>query len=133
MTKAFDKVNPNQHKMIDKLYRYRFKGTLRSGSQVQPYTSKTTYLDGQLQILKVTTPGEPQGFIVGSTLLLFDYNLLNAIFSSKVATFYDNTKLIKCISTEVDSSLLQKESSHESIDHELTRNWETIRKETLEY
>ena len=108
MSKAFDKVNHTR--MIDKLRSFGFNGGLLSWFQsyLRHRRQKVTAL-GSTSTSTPVTSGVPQGSILGPILfLLYVNDLPDAISSSTIATFADDTKLFQCISCEADSSLLQE-------------------------
>ena len=72
-------------------------------------TNKFTILGATSRAVPVTS-GVPQGSILGSLLfLLYENHLSNVVRNSKIATFADDTKIFKTISSNSDASALQND------------------------
>ena len=109
MTKAFDKVN--HELLINKLRRFGFKTNLLNWFQSYLYhrRQQVTVLGSTSSSLPVTS-GVPQGSILGPILfLLYVNDLPDAVSSSTIATFADDTKLFKRIASNTDSNKLQED------------------------
>ena len=107
MTKAFDKVN--HELLINKLRRFGFKTNLLNWFQSYLYhrRQQVTVLGSTSSSLPVTS-GVSQGSILGPILfLLYVNDLPDAVCSSTIATFADDTKLFKRIASDTDSNKLQ--------------------------
>ena len=110
MTKAFDRVN---HKaLIHKLQTcFHVSGNLLSWfrSYVEGRRQRVTVL-GANSADKPVTSGVPQGSILGPILfLLYVNDLPDVVQHSNIACFADDTKLYKCIDSNPDASLLQRD------------------------
>ena len=97
MSKAFDKVN--QAKLLRKLRQYGFEGNLLSYAWLESYrhnrSQRVTTLGATSSPLPVSS-GVPQGSIQGPMLFLLYVNSLpDAVRSSQIATFADDTKVFK--------------------------------------
>ena len=113
MTKAFDKVN--HELLINKLRRFGFKTNLLKQTYYYWFQSYLYHRRQQVTVLGSTssslpvTSGVPQGSILGPTLfLLYVNDLPDAVTSSTIATFADDTKLFKRIASNTDSNKLQE-------------------------
>ena len=109
MTKAFDKVN--HELLINKLRRFGFKTNLLNWFQSYLYhrRQQVTVFGSTSSSLPVTS-GVPQGSILGPILfLLYVNDLPDAVCSSTIATFADDTKLFKRIASNTDSNKLQED------------------------
>ena len=109
MTKAFDKVN--HELLISKLRRFGFKTNLLNWFQSYLYhrRQQVTVFCSTSSSLPVTS-GVPQGSIFGPILfLLYVNDLPDAVCSSTIATFADDTKLVKRIASNTDSNKLQED------------------------
>ena len=110
MTRAFDRVN---HKaLIHKLQTcFHVSGNLLSWfrSYVEGRRQRVTVL-GATSADKPVTSGVPQGSILGPILfLLYVNDLPDVVQHSNIACFADDTKLYKCIDSNPDASLLQRD------------------------
>ena len=113
MTKAFDKFN--HELLINKLRRFGFKTNLLKQTYYYWFQSYLYHRRQQVTVLGSTssslpvTLGVPQGSILGPTLfLLYVNDLPDAVTSSTIATFADDTKLFKRIASNTDSNKLQE-------------------------
>ena len=113
MTKAFDKFN--HELLINKLRRFGFKTNLLKQTYYYWFQSYLYHRRQQVTVLGSTssslpvTSGVPQGSILGPTLfLLYVNDLPDAVTSSTIATFADDTKLFKRIASNTDSNKLQE-------------------------
>ena len=109
MSKAFDTVSHN--KLLEKLCCFGFNRGLVSWFQsyLHHRRQQVTALGSTSSPIPVTS-GVPQGSILGPILfLLYVNDLPDAVSSSTIATFADDTKLFKCISCETDNHLLQED------------------------
>ena len=113
MTKAFDKFN--HELLVNKLRRFGFKTNLLKQTYYYWFQSYLYHRRQQVTVLGSTssslpvTSGVPQGSILGPTLLLLYVNdLPDAVTSSTIATFADDTKLFKRIASNTDSNKLQE-------------------------
>lgn len=109
MSKAFDKVN---HKLlIHKLRQFGFGGSLLQwfSSYLTDRVQRVTVLGATSDTLPVSS-GVPQGSILGPLLfLLYANDLPDAVISSQIAMFADDTKIFKAIKSPDDAALLQKD------------------------
>ena len=108
MTKAFDRVN--HELLINKLRHFGFKNNLINWFQSYLFhrRQQVTVLGSTSSSLPVISD-VPQGSILGPVLFLLHVNdLPDAVSSSTVATFADNTKLFKTIACKADSLKLQE-------------------------
>lgn len=107
MAKAFDKVN--HELMIRKLHQFGFRGNLLNWfrSYLEKRKQRVTVLSATSCSLPITS-GVPQGSILGPMLFLIYANTLpDAVCSSKLAAFADDTKLFKLIERADDVVSLQ--------------------------
>ena len=109
MSKAFDKVSHGR--LLHKLREFGCGGTL-----LQWFSSYLTDRRQRVTVAGVTSDplpvgsGVPQGSILGPALfLLFVNDLPDAVESSDVAMFADDTKIYKKIKSQDDASLLQSD------------------------
>lgn len=112
MSKAFDKVS--HELLIQKLQEYGFGGRLLQwfNSYLTNRQQRVTVLGATSNTLPVTS-GVPQGSILGPALfLLYVNDLPDAIKSSSVSMFADDTKIFKEIKSAADADLLQKDLSN---------------------
>ena len=97
MSKAFDKVDHT--KLLGRLQQYDISGKLHDWfrSYLQGGKQQVTVLGATSQELPVTS-GVPQGTLLGPILfLLFVDDLPNAVKTSRVACYADDTKIFKSI------------------------------------
>ena len=111
MSKAFDKVN--HAKLLRKLRQYGFGGNLLSWleSYLHNRSQRVTTLGATSSPLPVSS-GVPQGSILGPMLFLLYVNSLpDAVRSSQIAAFADDTKVFKEITSKRDAEQLQEDLS----------------------
>ena len=109
MTKAFDRVN--HELLLSKLRHFGFKNNLLNWFQSYLFQRRqqVTVLGSTSSSLPVVS-GVPQGSILGPVLfLLYVNDLPDAVSSSTVATFADDTKLFKTIACKADSLKLPED------------------------
>jgi hypothetical protein len=109
MSKAFDKVS--HPKLLKRLRDLGIGGRLLNWfeSYLHNRLQKVTALGVSSQTLQVTS-GVPQGSILGPVLFLLYVNTLpDAVHSTEIATFADDTKIYKTIRSPGDTQLLQKD------------------------
>ena len=109
MTKAFDRVN--HEILINKLRRFGFNNNLLNWFQsyLHHRRQQVTVLGSTSSSLPVTS-GVPQGSILGPILfLLYVNDLPDAVSSSTIATFADDTEIFKPIASKTDSNKLQED------------------------
>ena len=125
---VYDRLNPCQHgfmpgkscvtQLIDKVSHAELLHRLREfgfgGNILQWFRSYLTDRHQQTTILGATstavpvTSGVPQGSILGPLLfLLYENHLSNVVKNSTIATFADDTKIIRTIKSSTDASALQ--------------------------
>ena len=111
MSKAFDKVN--HAKLLRKLRHYGVWGNLLSWleSYLHNRSQRVTTLGATSSPLPVSS-GVPQGSILGPMLfLLYVDSLPDAVRSSHIAAFVDDTKVFKEITSKRDAEQLQEDQS----------------------
>ena len=109
MSKAFDKVN--HAKLLRKLRQYGFGGNLLSWleSYLHNRSQRVTTLGATSSPLPVSS-GVPQGSILGPMLfLLYVNSLSDAVRSSQIAAFADDTEVFKEITSKRDAEQLQED------------------------
>ena len=105
MSKAFDSVN--HPKLLRKLHQYGFGGNL-----LHNRFQRVTILGATSSPLPVTS-GVPQQSIIGPMLFLLYVNSLpDAVRSSQIAAFVDDTKIFKEITSKRDAEQLQEDLSN---------------------
>ena len=112
MSKALDTVN--HAKLLRKLHQYGFSGNLLTWleSYLHNRFQRVTILGATSSPLPVTS-GVPQGSILGPMLFLLYVNSLpNAVRSSQIAAFADDTKIFKEIASTRDAEQLQEDLSN---------------------
>ncbi|CAB4035087.1 Hypothetical predicted protein [Paramuricea clavata] len=134
MSKAFDKVNHT--KMIDKLRSFGFNGGLLTWFQsyLRHRRQKVTAL-GSTSMSTLVTSEVPQESILGTILfLLYVNDLPDAISSSTIATFADDTKLNlrdlqDCRVMRLVLPSKSNDTENQSTADLTTRTWNTLQKE----
>ncbi|XP_068758169.1 uncharacterized protein [Montipora capricornis] len=109
MSKAFDKVDHT--KLFGRLHQYGITGKLHDWfrSYLQGRRQQVTVLGATSRELPVTS-GVPQGSLLGPILfLLFVDDLPNAVKTSRVACYADETKIFKSIDSITDCNALQSD------------------------
>ena len=109
MSKAFDKVSHS--KLLKRLRDLGIGGKLLNWfeSYLHNRLQKVTALGVSSQTLHVTS-GVPQGSILGPVLFLLHVNTLpDAVHSTEIATFADDTKIYKTVRSPGDTQLLHKD------------------------
>ena len=112
MSKTFDTVN--HAKPLTKLHQYGFEGNLLTWleSYLHNRSQRVTILGATSSPLPVTS-GVPQGSIIGPMLFLLYVNSLpDAVRSSQIAAFADDTKIFKEITSTRDAEQLQEDLSN---------------------
>ncbi len=107
MSKAFDKVS--HATLLHRLRQFGFGGNILKWfrSYLTNRHQRTTILGATSKSLPVTS-GVPQGSILGPLLfLLYEDHLSNAVRASNIATFADDTKIFRTISSNSDAVALQ--------------------------
>ena len=107
MSKAFDKVDHTL--LLEKLYHFNISGNLHNLFRLylRGRKQRATVLGAASQDLEVTS-GVPQGSLLGPLLFLIYINSLpDAVTSSTVACFADDTKVVKRIDSPADCAALQ--------------------------
>ena len=107
MSKAFDKVS--HAKLLHRLRQFGFGGNILKWFRSYLFNrrQRTTIFGTTSKSLPVTS-GEPQGSILGPLLfLLYEDHLSNAVRSSNIAAFADDTKIFKTINSDSDALALQ--------------------------
>ena len=109
MSKVFDKVD--HALLLEKLYHFNIFGNLHSWfrSYLRGRKQRVTVLGAASQDLEVTSR-VPQGSLLGPLLFLIYVNSLpDAVTSSTVACFADDTKIVKRIDSRADCAALQSD------------------------
>ena len=109
MSKAFDKVTHT--KLGHRLGEFGFRGNILNwfSSYLGNRRQQTTVHGATSRPLAVTS-GVPQGSILGPLLfLLYENHLPNTVNNSTIATFADDTKIFRTISSTSDASSLQED------------------------
>ena len=109
MSKAFDKVS--HAKLLQRLREFGFRGNILNwfSSYLSNRCQQTTIHGATSRPLAVTS-GVPQGSILGPLLfLLYENHLSNTVNNSTIATFADDTKIFRTISSTPDGSSLQED------------------------
>ncbi len=107
MSKAFDKVS--HATLLHRLRQFGFGGNILKWfrSYLTNRHQRTTILGATSKSLPVTS-GVPQESILGPLLfLLYEDHLSNAVRVSNIATFADDTKIFRTISSNSDAVALQ--------------------------
>ncbi len=107
MSKAFDKVS--HATLLHRVRQFGFGGNILKWfrSYLTNRHQRTTILGTTSKSLPVTS-GVPQGSILGPLLfLLYEDHLSNAVRASNIATFADDTKIFRTISSNSDAVALQ--------------------------
>ncbi len=107
MSKAFDKVS--HAKLLHRLRQFGFGGNILKWfrSYLNNRHQRTTILGATSKSLPVAS-GVPQGSILVPLLfLLYEDHLSNAVRASNIATFADDTKIFRTISSNSDAVALQ--------------------------
>ena len=109
MSKAFDTVNPA--KLLRKLHHYVFGGNLLTWleSYLHNRSQRVTILGATSSPLPVTS-GVPRGSILRPMLLLL--YVPDAVRSSQIAAFTNDTKILKEITSTSDAEQLQEDLSN---------------------
>ena len=113
MSKAFDKVS--HAKLLDRLWEFGFRGNILNwfSSYLSNRRQQTRVLGATSRPLAVTS-GVPQGSILGP--LLYENHLSNSVSNSSIASFAEDTKLFRTISSLSDASLLQEDLTNFEIN-----------------
>ena len=112
MSKAFDTVN--HAKLLRKLHQYGFGGNLLTWleSYLHNRSQRVTILGATSSALPVTS-GVSQGSILGPMLFLLYVNSLpDAVRSSQITPFADDTKIFKEMTSTHDAEQLQEDLSN---------------------
>jgi len=107
MSKAFDKVSHAE--LLHRLREFGFGGNILQWfrSYLTDRHQQTTILGATSTAVPVTL-GVPQGSILGPLLfLLYENHLSDVVKNSTIATFADDTKIIRTIKSSTDASALQ--------------------------
>ena len=107
MSKAFDRVSHT--KLLHRLRQFGFRGNILKWfrSYLSNRRQRTTISGTTSKSLPVTS-GVPQGSILGPLLfLLYEDHLSNAVRTSNIATFADDTKIFRTINSNTDALALQ--------------------------
>ncbi len=107
MSKAFDKMS--HATLLHRLRQFSFGGNILKWfrSYLINQHQRTTILGETSKSLPVTS-GVPQGSILGPLLfLLYEDHLSNAVRASNIATFADDTKIFRTISSNSNAVALQ--------------------------
>ena len=110
MSKAFDKVS--HAKLLHRLREFGFRGNILNWfssylSNRRQQTTRTAR--GATSRPLAVTSGVPQGSILGPLLfLLYEHHLSNIMNNSTIATFADDTKIFRTISSTHDATSLQE-------------------------
>ena len=107
MSKAFDRVS--HAKLLHRLCQFGFRGNILKWfrSYLSNRRQRTTISGTTSKSLPVTS-GVPQGSILGPLLfLLYEDHLSNAVRTSNIATFADDTKIFRTINSNTDALALQ--------------------------
>ena len=107
MSKAFDKVSHT--KLLRRLREFGFRGNILNWfSSYLGNRRQQTTVHGARPL--AVTSGVPQGSILGPLLfLLYENHLPNTVNNSTIATFADDTKIFRTISSTSDASSLQED------------------------
>ena len=109
MSKAFDKVDHT--KLLGRLHQYGITGKLHDWfrSYLQGRKQQVAVLGATSRELPVTS-GVPQGSLLGPILLLlFVDDLPNAVKTSRVACYADDTKIFESVDSITDCNALQSD------------------------
>ena len=107
MSKAFDTAN--HARLLRKLHQYDFGGNLLTWLESYLYNrfQRVTILGATSSPLLTVTSGVPQESILGPMLFLLYVNSLpDAVRSSQIAAFADDTKIFKEITSTRDAEQL---------------------------
>ena len=108
MSKAFDRVS--HAKLLHRLCQFGFRGNILKWfrSYLSSRRQRTTISGTTSKSLPVTS-SVPQGSILGPLLFLFyEDHLSNAVRTSNISTFADDTKIFRTINSNTDALLYKQ-------------------------